>query len=351
MQLVKVGLCAFGMSGRVFHAPFLKQHPGFHLSAIVERSKEDSKNLYPEVTIYKSVEEMLESADVDLVVVNTPIQTHFEYCKMALEKGKNVIVEKPFAVNTAEAQELCRIAEENKVFLSVFQNRRFDRDFLQFQNVLAEGVIGELKEVEIRFDRFRPFRNSKEHKENPQLAGSGALHDLGAHLIDQSIQLFGEPTEIFADVYTMKDEDTSNDYFDIHLYYPDKLKVNLKTSVYIKEDYYAYKAFGSKGSFLQERSDNQEAELIAGAEPLFTGSWQTELCAPDGILNYIQESGESIREELWSKESSYMYYFQEIYEHIVFQAELPSSGQDVVSTMRVIDAAIESAKQKKIITF
>ncbi len=129
MQLVKAGLCAFGMSGKVFHAPFLKEHPGFFLSGIVERNKEESKEKYPDATIYRSVEEMLEKADIELVVINTPVQTHFEYAKKALEAGKNIIVEKPFTVNVSEAEELVKLAEDKGLFLSVYQNRRFDRDF------------------------------------------------------------------------------------------------------------------------------------------------------------------------------------------------------------------------------
>ena len=184
MQLIKVGLCAFGMSGKIFHAPFLKEHPGFSLAAIVERNKEESKVKYPNAKIYTSVEEMLECADLQLVVINTPVQTHFEYAKKALDAGKNVIIEKPFTVNSSEAVELVALAERKNLFLSVYQNRRFDRDHLQVQKILEKGKLGNIKEVEIRFDRYRTGPSGKEHKEDPEKDGSGALHDLGAHLID-----------------------------------------------------------------------------------------------------------------------------------------------------------------------
>ena len=219
MQLVKVGLCAFGMSGKVFHAPFLKEHPGFFISAIVERSKEESKEKYPEAEIYRSVEEMLENADIELVVVNTPIQTHFDYAKKALEAGKNVVVEKPFTVNVAEAEELAKLAEEKKLFVSVYQNRRFDRDYLQVQKIINEGKLGNIKEAEIRFDRFRTEPSGKAHKENPEAVGSGSLHDLGSHLVDQAVQYFGFPEKLFADVFSMKGKEFANDYFEIILFY------------------------------------------------------------------------------------------------------------------------------------
>lgn len=349
MQLVKVGLCAFGMSGKVFHAPFLKQHPGFFLSAIVERSKEESKLQYPDAVIYHSVEEMLQNADIDLVVVNTPVQTHFEYTKMVLEAGKNVIVEKPFAVNVEEAEELVRIAESKNLFISVYQNRRFDRDYLQVQKIISEGKLGAIKEVEIRFDRFRTEPSAKEHKENPELNGSGAVHDLGSHLVDQATQLFGFPEKTFADIFSMKGQNYANDYFEILLYYKNDVRVRLKSSAFTKEDHFAYKIHGDKGSFLQERSDNQENELVAGAIPLYGKDWVKPLAESDGILNYSDENSESKRVTTLSEQGNYMNYYQQIYEHIVFGYVLPSLGSEVVQNMKIIEAAIESSKKGKVI--
>lgn len=349
MQLVKVGLCAFGMSGKIFHAPFLKQHPGFFLGAIVERSKEESKIKYPDAKLYRSVEEMLENADVEVVVVNTPVQTHYEYVKMALESGKNVIVEKPFTVKASEAQELVNLAESKNLFLSVYQNRRFDRDYLQVQKIISEGKLGDIKEVEIRFDRFRTEPSAKEHKENPELNGSGSVHDLGSHLVDQATQFFGYPEKLFADVFSMKGETFANDYFEIVLYYKDNLRVRLKSSVFTKEDHFAYKIHGSKGSFLQERSDEQENELVAGAIPNYGEDWTKPLKEADGILNFLNENSETERILTWSKPGNYMNYYQQIYEHIVFGYALPSLGNEVVQNMKIIEAALESSSKGKLI--
>lgn len=349
MQLVKVGLCAFGMSGKVFHAPFLKQHPGFFLSAIVERSKKESKLQYPDAVIYHSVEEMLQNADVDLIVVNTPVQTHFEYTKMVLEADKNVIVEKPFTVNVEEAEELVRIAESKNLFISVYQNRRFDRDYLQVQKIISEGKLGAIKEVEIRFDRFRTEPSAKEHKENPELNGSGAVHDLGSHLVDQATQLFGFPEKTFTDIFSMKGQNYANDYFEILLYYKNDVRVRLKSSAFSKEDHFAYKIHGDKGSFLQERSDNQENELVAGAIPLYGKDWVKPLAESDGILNYLDENSDSKRVTTLSEQGNYMNYYQQIYEHIVFGYALPSLGSEVVQNMKIIEAAIESSKKGKVI--
>lgn len=349
MQLVKVGLCAFGMSGKVFHAPFLKEHPGFFISAIVERSKEESKEKYPEAEIYRSVEEMLENADIELVVVNTPIQTHFDYAKKALEAGKNVVVEKPFTVNVAEAEELAKLAEEKKLFVSVYQNRRFDRDYLQVQKIINEGKLGNIKEAEIRFDRFRTEPSGKAHKENPEAFGSGSLHDLGSHLVDQAVQYFGFPEKLFADVFSMKGKEFANDYFEIILFYPNDLRVRLKSSVFTKEAHFAYAVHGEKGSFLQERTDNQENELVAGAIPEYGEEWTKPLTETDGILNYLNENKETERILTSSEPGNYMNYYQQIYEFIVFGYALPSPAEEIIKNMKIIDAAVESSRQEKVI--
>lgn len=351
MQLVKVGLCAFGMSGKVFHAPFLKEHPGFFMAAVVERSKEESKAKYPEAIIYKSVEEMLQHADIDLVVVNTPVQTHFEYVKKALEAGKNVIVEKPFTVNVAEAEELVQLAKEKNLFLSVYQNRRFDRDYLQVQKILEEEKLGNLKEVEIRFDRFRTEASGKDHKENPKLEGSGSLHDLGSHLIDQAIQLCGFPEKMFSDVFSMKGSAFANDYFELLLYYKNDLRVRIKSSVFSKEAHYAFILHGDKGSFLQERTDTQESELVSGAIPIYGKDWTKPIREPDGILNYLNENSETERIVTTSEPGNYMNYYQEIYEHIVFGWDLPSPGTEIVQNMKIIEASLESSAKGKVIEF
>ncbi|HCM33775.1 Gfo/Idh/MocA family oxidoreductase [Chryseobacterium sp.] len=349
MQLVKAGLCAFGMSGKVFHAPFLKEHPGFFISAVVERSKEESKEKYPEATIYHSVEEMLKNADIELVIVNTPVQTHYEYAKKALEAGKNIIVEKPFTVNVAEAEELVKLAEEKSLFLSVYQNRRFDRDFLQVQKILTEEKLGNIKEAEIRFDRFRTTPSGKQHKENPDQIGSGSLHDLGAHLVDQAVQYFGYPEKLFADVFSMKGPEFANDYFEILLFYKDDLRVRLKSSVFSKEAHYAYTIHGDRGSFLQERTDNQESELVAGAIPVYGKDWMEPLKEADGIFNYLNENSETVRTLTSSEAGNYMNYYQQIYEHIVFGYPLPSPGKEVIQNMKIIDASLKSTKEQSIV--
>ena len=229
---IKTGICSYGMSGKLFHAPFIQAHPGYELTAIVERNRNDSRERYPDSVLSRSFEELLSMDNLQLIVVNTPVQTHFDYAKQAIEAGKSVIVEKPFTVTSGEAAILAQLAKERNVFLSVYQNRRYDGDYRAIKNVVEQNLLGELKEVEMRFDRYRPGYSGKEHKEG-RLPGAGSLHDLGAHLIDQALQLFGWPLQLFADIRRLRKDVEANDYFELLLYYP-SLRVRIKSTIFAR---------------------------------------------------------------------------------------------------------------------
>lgn len=345
-KIIKTGIASYGMSGKLFHAPFIHANPNFELSAIVERTKNDSRVKYSDSKLYRSFEELIADKDIELVVVNTPVQTHFEYAKAALNAGKNVIVEKPFTVNAAEAIELDKLAKEKHLFLSVYQNRRYDGDYLAIKDVVAENMLGELKEAEMRFDRYRTGHSGKDHKEGDK-PGAGNLHDLGAHLIDQAIQLFGFPEAVFADVFPMRKDMAANDYFEIIFYYPRPFRVRIKGSVFVKEPYYAYILQGENGSYLQSRSDLQEERLLAGYMPDVT-QWIHTPAGFDGIL-HTTINGEEVRKETRSEPGNYMDYYQEVYEALTGKRENPVPAADGILTMKVIDAALQSSKEKRVI--
>ena len=185
MQKIKTALLSYGMSGKVFHAPFLELHEGFELIGSWERSKQLIRKEYPKTKSYPSLESILEDKEIDLVIVNTPTDTHFDYAKKVLLAGKHVLVEKAFTTNVAEAEELASLAKEKNLKLSVFQNRRWDSDFKTVKDVLDKGLLGEIVEAEFHFDRYSPSLSVKAHKETLS-SGSGILMDLGPHLIDQA---------------------------------------------------------------------------------------------------------------------------------------------------------------------
>lgn len=281
MQKIKTALLSYGMSGKVFHAPFLTIHPGFELMGSWERSKKLIQADYPEVKSYPTIDDVL-SDDIELVVVNTPVGTHFEYAKKVLLAGKHALVEKAFTTTVAEAQELAALAKEKGLKLAVFQNRRWDSDFKTVQKVISDGVLGELVEAEFHFDRYNPNLSPKQHKETAN-SGAGILKDLGPHLIDQALCLFGLPKAVFADIRITRAHSLVDDWIDILLFYPD-FRVRLKASFFVREANPAYTIQGKKGSFLKPRGDVQEDELKLGKKPNLD-TWGTESDANQGLLH------------------------------------------------------------------
>lgn len=346
-RIINTGIASYGMSGKLFHAPFIDANPHFNLGAIVERHKEESREKYPNAKLYRSFEELINDKEIELVIVNTPVQTHFEYAAAALNAGKAVIVEKPFTVNAEEAQQLCDLAKEKNLFFSVYQNRRYDGDYKAVKEVVRENLLGELKEAEFRYDRYRPGHSGKEHKEGGR-PGAGNVHDLGAHLIDQALQLFGFPEAVFADIFTMRDGLISNDYFEILLYYPTPFRVRLKSTVFARESYYAYIINGENGTFLQQRSDLQETSLLADEKPSIE-PWIQPPQEDDGLLHTII-NGEEVRKQTRSQMGNYMDYYEEVYRALIDDGSNPVPATDAVRTMQIIDAALQSAKEKKVIS-
>lgn len=347
INLIRTGICSYGMSGKLFHAPFIDAHPGYQLSAIVERNNNDSRERYPHAKLCRSVEELYADKDLELIVVNTPTHLHYEQGKMVLQSGKNMVIEKPFAVTVKEAEELTALAQKNNLFISVYQNRRYDGDYLAVKEVMKKGLLGEIKEAEIRYDRYRPSYGGKPHKEG-DMRGAGIIYDLSPHLVDQAIQLFGFPDAVFADLIKMRDDVAVPDYFELLFYY-EKLRVRLKATCIARESLYAYTLHGMKGSFLQQRSDMQENELLAAKKPSLE-SWCPVPAKPDGLL-HTEMNGEAVRKETTSSPGNYMGYYDDVYKALTGQGSNPVPPEDGVRNMRIIEAAQESVREGKIVRF
>ena len=343
---VFTGICSYGMSGKLFHAPFIEAHPGYELSAIVERHNNDSKERYPHAKLYRSVEKLCADNDLQLIVVNTPTHLHFEHAKMVLQAGKNMVIEKPFAINVKDAEEITALAQKNKLFISVYQNRRYDGDFRAVKEVIQNELLGEIREVEIRYDRYRPNFGGKQHKEG-NMPGAGNLFDLSPHLVDQAIQLFGFPHAIFADLIKMRDDVAVPDYFELLFYY-DRLRIRLKASVIARESTYAYVLHGMKGTYLQQRSDMQEQQLLAGVKPSLE-NWCPAPASPDGLL-HTEINGEVIRKETTSAPGNYMGYYDDVYKALTGDGANPVPATDGIMNTRIIDAALESMNEKKVVS-
>jgi predicted dehydrogenase len=345
MHKIKTALLSYGLSGKVFHAPFLELHPGFELLGSWERSKKLIQEDYPAVKSFPSLESILEDKSIDLVVVNTPIATHFEYAKKVLLAGKHAIVEKAFTCNVAEAQELAALAKEKGLKLSVFQNRRWDSDFKTVKKILDAQLLGEIVEAEIHFDRYNPILSPKVHKETIN-SGSGIAKDLGPHIIDQALCLFGMPKSVFADIRITRENSVVDDYLDVLLYYPD-FRVRLKAGLFVREPHPSYAVHGKKGSFLKSRGDVQEDELKLGKKLNLT-TWGTEKEGQEGLL-HTEIDGKIIKERIPTLQGNYYAFFDGVYQAIANGKTEPVTAQDGVNVMRIIEAAFQSSEQKRVI--
>lgn len=346
MKKIKTALLSYGMSGKVFHAPFLAFHPGFELLGSWERSKKLIQKDYLEATSYATLEAILEDPNVELVIINTPVVTHFEYTKKVLLAGKHALVEKAFTTTVAEAQELAALAKEKNLKLSVFQNRRWDSDFKTVKKIIDENVLGKIVEAEFHFDRFNPNLSPKMHKETVN-AGAGILKDLGSHLIDQVLFLFGMPNAVFADIRTTREHSLVDDYFDILLYYTD-FRVRLKSGFFIREANPSYCIHGQKGSFLKSRGDVQEEELKLGKKPNLS-DWGTESNKNQGLL-HTEIKGEIVREKITTLQGNYYDFFEELYQAVANEQIEPVTAQDGINVMQIIEAAILSNQQRSVIS-
>lgn len=344
MQKIKTALLSYGMSGKVFHAPFLNFHPGFELLGSWERSKKLIHQDFPAVKSYTSIEEILQD-DVDLVIVNTPVETHYEYAKKVLLAGKHAIVEKAFTTTVAQAQELAAIAKEKGLKLAVFQNRRWDSDFKTVQKIISDKVLGEIVEAEFHFDRYNPLLSPKQHKETAN-SGAGILKDLGPHLIDQALCMFGLPQFVFADIRITREHSLVDDYIDILLYYSN-FRARLKAGFFVREAIPAYVFHGKKGSFLKPRGDVQEDELKLGKKPNLT-DWGTEAKSKEGIL-HTEINNDIFIANVETLQGNYYDFFEGVYNSISNDQPEPVTAQDGVHVMQIIEAAIQSSAQKKVI--
>jgi scyllo-inositol 2-dehydrogenase (NADP+) len=262
--MINVGLIGFGLSGRYLQAPFFQTNPNFNLKTVVT-SQPIPLNLFPSTKRVSNYESLLEDKDLQLISICSPSATHFEYAKACLNAGKSVLIEKPITATLNEAKELFEIAENNNLHVFVYQNRRFDSDFLTLKKVLDSSVLGEIHTYEANFDRYKPILNPKKWKETPAPA-NGILYDLGSHIIDQTISLFGYPKAVSGEVFTQRQNSEIDDAFHLDIIY-DKLKVRLNASLLMKIQRPRYAVHGNLGSFVKYGIDVQEDHLVADLWP------------------------------------------------------------------------------------
>lgn len=344
--MISTAVISFGISAKTFHTPFITTNPGFSLDMVMERNGESAKDRYPNVQVVKTLEEVLGNSKIELVVIASPNTTHFAYAKAAMLAGKHVVVEKPFTNTADEAKKLINLSESTNKICAVFHNRRYVADFLTMKSILDKGLIGEPREFFAHYDRFRPEPRTYGLWREDILPGSGVFYDLGPHLIDQALVLFGNPLTITADIRKQKEYSKVDDYFDIRLDYG-TLIVTLHSSMLVREMGPRYMMHGTKGSFIKNGEDPQEELLKAGVLP--TGAdWGKEEKENYGLL-HTEKNGEIIREIYPSLQGSFGKFYQNLYNTLREGAPLQETPMHGYNVIRMIELAFESSKLKRTI--
>lgn len=341
--MLAVGLCAYGMSGKVFHAPLITAEPGMRLAAVVERSGNQAKQDYPHITHYTAFEELLADPTIDVIVVNTPNAHHYGMARAALEAGKHVVVEKPFTLSLEEGDALIRLAREKNRVLSVFHNKRLESDHLMVQQVVASGELGRIVEVEWHYDRFRREITHKAWKENPQ-PGAGTWFDLGIHMVDSMLCLFGKPNAVYADMRSLRREGGATDYFTTTFYYED-MRVLLRSNTFVSEKGATVTVHGDDGSFLKFGQDVQEAQMAKGMNPAMEG-WVNTSGDNIGVI-HTQSAGRRIVD---GPCGCYEQYYRNIVDAITHKALLQFLPEQSLLGVKLLLAAEKSAHEQRLIT-
>ncbi len=331
------------MSGEVFHAPLLAANPHFSLYKVLERHHEKSKVRYPEVTVVKEYQDILKDKAVDLVIVNTPNALHFSMAKEALEAGKHVVVEKPFVIHAEEARELVKLAHKKKKLLTVFQNRRLDSDFLTIRKVLEANLLGNLAEYEAHYDRFRNFVTPNTWKEDAG-PGSGILYNLGAHMIDQALVLFGLPAALTAKLSIQREGAKTFDSYHIIMDYQ-QFYVVLKSSYLVRDEGPRYKLLGHLGTFTKYGTDPQEEALKAGKSPDIP-EWGKENSTLWGTID-TEVEGLHCKGTIESLPGNYQLFYDNLHQAISEQGDLLVKPEEALQVIRLIELSVQSHKENR----
>jgi len=339
MQPIRTGLIGYGTAGAVFHAPLIAAASGLRLAAVASRRMNEIARDFPEAKAYENPQSLIDDPDIELVVVATPNETHAALARAALEAGKHVVVDKPFTLDAGEAEALISLADAVGRKLSVFHNRRWDSDFLTVRRLVDDGRLGEIAYYEAHFDRFRP--EIKQGWRETEAPGAGLLYDLGAHLIDQALVLFGLPQAVTADVTRQRAAARADDYFHVVLDYGRRRAV-LHASVLVRDPGPRYLMHGDGGSFVKYGIDAQEAALREGRRPGGEG-WGEDDPALFGRFTDADGTVATID----SLPGRYTAFYDGVAAAIRDGAPLPVEAREARDVIRVIEAAQLSAKERR----
>ena len=345
MNPIKTALLSYGMSGEIFHAPLLAVNSGFALTSIMQRSSDKARQRYPYVKIVRQFNEVIEDDAIELIVINTPNESHYQYATQALEAGKHVIVEKPFTVTLQEADDLIALAKKKNKVLTVFQNRRWDGDFMTVRKVVENKWVGKIAEFELHYDRYRNYIEANTWKEE-QGPGSGILYNLGSHMLDQVLVLFGMPLEVDARVGIQRPNGKVEDFYDIRMQYKD-FHATVKSSYLVREPTPRYILHGTEGSFIKYGIDPQEQALKEGKIPGTMG-WGVDAKDFWGKINTTMD-GLHVEGNVETIPGDYTQFYKNVYDTIRNGKSLVVKPEESRDGIRLIEACYESSRSRKAI--
>lgn len=328
--MIKAAIIGFGKSARVFHIPLVQTISEIEVTALVSSKINEVKKIFPRADVYDKIEDLLKDNSINLVIITTPNSLHYSQVKASLLAGKHVVVEKPFVINPAEGEELAVIAKKSNLKLAIYHNRRWDNGILTLKELIANNILGDIYHYEVRYDRWRP--NIVDRWRERDEPGSGTLYDLGSHMIDQALYLFGKPDEVIADIQKQRPGAVATDYFHLVFKYADcNRRVILHSSCLARNFGSHIVVHGSKATFVQNSMDPQEEMLMKGFGPNSPdwGKAQQE----DTFLYYYDKQNELIKEPIKPELGSYEKFYKLMVEAILYDKPVPVSAEEAVDVI------------------
>lgn len=339
---LRVGLIGYGVAGEFFHAPLVTATDGLVLSDIASSQRDRIHQRWPRATIYGSPTAFFDRADVDVAVIATPNQFHYEHARRALECGWHVVVDKPFTLTVEEADELIDLARQRKRVLTVYQNRRWDGDFRTVRLLVEGGELGHVHHFVSHFDRYRP--DVRDRWRERDVPGAGILYDLGPHLIDQALVLFGMPDWVHARIEKQRPGAVADDFFHLMMAYPDRTII-LSAGMLVRQSGPRFRVNGRLGTFAKYGLDPQEAALRAGGSPADPGFGVEEASSYGQIETEIE--GVVFEGRLQTLKGSYIDFYRGLVASIREGDEVPVRPEEAREVIRVIAAAFESDRTER----
>lgn len=333
--MLKVSFIGFGNSVRNYHLPYLDLNKNISVISAFRRKEDrimdrEIENFYPDILFSENLDDLLDNKEIDLIVICTHVDSHAFYAKLALQKGKNVLIEKPFASSIHEAEEIFKIAKEKGLLAIANQNRRFDGDFLTLKKVIESGKLGKLVELESRYDYFKPNASKPEFDR---------LYGLAVHQIDQIVSLFGRPKKIHPDVRSIYYPTLSDDYIDIDLHY-ENFKASVKCSIFVKNKTPKFVLYGDKGCFIKFSSGHQKK--VFNERNMITIEQEDE--ENWGEISYLDDFGIEKKEKIPSELTDYSLLYEGIMNAINKGYSKPIKDEEILTVMGILEESLETAK-------